>query len=52
MVIASDATSSSTFFTPNVHMAGIMIALVPLLIIYPFVQKYFVKAIMVGSTKG
>jgi putative aldouronate transport system permease protein len=51
MVISSDATSSSTFFTPNVQMAGIMIALIPLLFIYPFVQKYFVKGITMGSTK-
>ena len=51
MVISTDATSSSDFFTPNVRMAGIMIALLPLVVIYPFVQKYFVKGIMLGSTK-
>ncbi|PFJ16902.1 ABC transporter permease [Bacillus cereus] len=51
LVIGSDATSTSTFFTPNVRMAGILIALIPLLIIYPFVQKYFVKGISLGSTK-
>ncbi|WP_100401354.1 carbohydrate ABC transporter permease [Bacillus sp. FJAT-42315] len=51
LVIGSDSTSTSTFFTPNVRMAGIMIALIPLLIIYPFVQKYFVKGISLGSTK-
>ncbi|MGJ9459801.1 carbohydrate ABC transporter permease [Oceanobacillus sp. CF4.6] len=51
LVISTDATSSSDFFTPNVRMAGIMIALIPLVIIYPFVQKYFVKGIMLGSTK-
>jgi putative aldouronate transport system permease protein len=51
LIIASDATSSSDFFTPNVRTAGIMIALIPLLLIYPFVQKYFVKGITMGSTK-
>jgi putative aldouronate transport system permease protein len=51
LVIASNSTSSSSFFTPNVRMAGIIIALIPLLIIYPFVQKYFVKGITLGSTK-
>lgn len=30
----------------------IVVASVPLLIIYPFVQKYFVKGVMVGSIKG
>ncbi|TBL72475.1 carbohydrate ABC transporter permease [Paenibacillus thalictri] len=30
----------------------IVVASVPLLIVYPFVQKYFVKGIMIGSLKG
>jgi putative aldouronate transport system permease protein len=30
----------------------IVVASVPVLIIYPFVQKYFVKGVMVGSIKG
>jgi putative aldouronate transport system permease protein len=51
LIISSDATSSSDFITANVRMAGIIIALIPLLAIYPFVQKYFVKGIMLGSGK-
>mgnify|MGYP002347281219 FL=1 len=30
----------------------IIVATVPLLVIYPFVQKYFVKGVMIGSLKG
>lgn len=30
----------------------IIVSSVPLLIVYPFIQKYFVKGIMVGSIKG
>jgi ABC-type sugar transport system, permease component len=30
----------------------IVVASVPVIIIYPFVQKYFVKGIMIGSIKG
>ena len=30
----------------------IIIATVPILIVYPFVQKYFVKGVMMGSLKG
>ncbi|OXM82758.1 carbohydrate ABC transporter permease [Paenibacillus rigui] len=30
----------------------IIVATLPLMIVYPFVQKYFVKGIMIGSLKG
>ncbi|MBO5070909.1 MAG: carbohydrate ABC transporter permease [Roseburia sp.] len=30
----------------------IIVASVPLLIVYPFVQKFFVKGVMIGSVKG
>jgi putative aldouronate transport system permease protein len=36
----------------TIKMAVIVIATVPMLIAYPFVQKYFVKGALVGSVKG
>ncbi len=39
--------------TPEVlQAAAIMFATVPILCIYPFVQKYFVKGTMIGAVKG
>ena len=32
--------------------ATIVVAVVPMLIVYPFIQRYFVKGVMVGSIKG
>ncbi|MBO4505415.1 MAG: carbohydrate ABC transporter permease [Lachnospiraceae bacterium] len=32
--------------------ASIMVVTIPILVIYPFVQKYFVKGTMVGAVKG
>ena len=30
----------------------IVVAVVPVMIIYPFVQKHFVKGVMIGAVKG
>ena len=42
-----------TFVLPQtVRAAVIMVVTVPILFVYPFVQKYFVKGVMIGSIKG
>ena len=39
--------------TPEVlQAASIMFVTIPILCIYPFVQKYFVKGVMIGAVKG
>ncbi|MEI7026535.1 carbohydrate ABC transporter permease [Paenibacillus sp. y28] len=38
--------------TEMLKMAAVMIATVPILIVYPFLQKHFAKGAMVGSIKG
>ncbi len=36
----------------TIKAASIVVATVPILIVYPFVQKYFVKGVMIGGVKG
>lgn len=36
----------------SVQMATVVIVTVPILVVYPFIQKYFAKGMMVGSIKG
>ncbi|NQX60770.1 carbohydrate ABC transporter permease [Paenibacillus qinlingensis] len=36
----------------SIRSAGVVVMLVPLLLVYPFLQKYFVKGVMIGAIKG
>lgn len=46
----ASSTISST--TKSLQMAAMMISVAPILAIYPFLQKYFVKGVLIGSVKG
>lgn len=43
---------ASTLPTESVKAAAIVITALPIVMVYPFIQKYFVKGVMVGSVKG
>ncbi|MBD0382979.1 carbohydrate ABC transporter permease [Paenibacillus sedimenti] len=36
----------------SIQAASIILATIPIIIVYPFLQKYFVKGVLVGSVKG
>ena len=38
--------------TTSVQLATMVVTVVPIMCLYPFLQKYFVKGVMVGSIKG
>jgi putative aldouronate transport system permease protein len=38
--------------TDAMKAAAVMVATLPILLVYPFLQKYFVKGVMIGSLKG
>lgn len=43
--------SQNKVFIQSIQMATIIITMLPILCVYPFVQKYFVKGVLVGSVK-
>lgn len=54
-----DATSqragtaaAATYTAETIRMATMIVVIVPIIMVYPFLQKYFVKGIMIGSIKG
>ena len=44
-------SSHNKVFVQSIQMATIIITMLPILCVYPFVQKYFVKGVLVGSVK-
>lgn len=39
-------------FADQVKYAAIIVSTVPILCVYPFIQKYFEKGVMIGAVKG
>ncbi len=49
---ASVFYDTSTTTTESLRMAFIIITITPIMCVYPFLQKYFVKGALIGSVKG
>ena len=51
-VAQAKASQEKPFYNLSLQMAIVTIATIPILLVYPFVQKYFTAGIMLGAVKG
>ena len=51
--MAQDMSASDQYaIGENIKYAIIVVATIPILLIYPFLQKYFTKGVLIGAVKG
>ena len=51
VILTESSTSTNDYIAPNVMMAGIVVALIPLLLFYPIMQRYLIRGLTVGGVK-
>lgn len=49
---AMNAGTDAEGISETVQYAVMMVATIPILLVYPFLQKHFVKGVMIGAVKG
>lgn len=52
VITTSEEMANESVYNEIIRYCTIMIATLPVLFAYPFLQKYFVKGVMIGSLKG
>ena len=51
-IIAEADGQDVEIYRPLIKYSTIMVSVIPMMVIYPFIQKYFVSGVMIGSVKG
>lgn len=49
---AADDVGGTVVMPQTLKMATVVVSTLPILVVYPWLQKYFVKGVMLGSVKG
>lgn len=47
-----EGTQATTLVQDNVKSASIVVSMTPMLVVYPFIQRFFTQGIMLGAVKG
>lgn len=50
--VGQSAMETTELVGENLKCATIIVVMLPVMMVYPFVQKYFVKGMMIGAVKG
>lgn len=53
--LGADASMGGDYVEPpdqSLKLAVVVVATIPILIVYPFLQKHFAKGMLLGSVKG
>jgi putative aldouronate transport system permease protein len=52
LIMEGDPEGAMNITTATIESATIVLAALPIIVLYPFLQKYFVKGLTIGSVKG
>ncbi|OAS15758.1 carbohydrate ABC transporter permease [Paenibacillus oryzisoli] len=50
--LSLNATNLSQLPPETIKMATVTVAILPIILVYPFLQKFFIKGVMIGAIKG
>lgn len=50
--LSLNSTNLSQLPPETIKMATVTVAILPIILVYPFLQKYFIKGVMIGAIKG
>jgi putative aldouronate transport system permease protein len=51
-VSSKNEVSTGFLFSIGLKMAAVTVTIAPIMLVYPFLQKYFIKGMTIGSVKG
>ena len=52
LIANENENTDSELMSESIKYAAIIVSTVPILCAYPFLQRYFVKGVMIGAVKG
>ncbi len=51
-LMAAAEVEDTKFSAESLRLANVVLVLIPIILVYPFLQKYFIRGLMIGAVKG